>query len=469
MIRKYLTPLQVALGAGDFATAVVVFLAVSTVRLPWGAWEVAWQQMGLNAMGTIAGAAVLWVFWLWLLGCYKLRLRLSTQGEASLIFQAASLQAIFTFALLYLFDFGYVSRVFLLTYFASLVLVTIAERAVIRNAFYAWRSGRRSARYALVVGTGPAAQEWADVLENRRGLGITVIGHLSEEHERHGVTTRPLLGTIFDLEAILAGRVVDEVGIVLPPQSWGMVQAIASVAQEAGSIVRIPVPDGSFTLPGGQPDELDGLPVLSFVRGPQRFLALAIKQLIDYVGAAVGLVVLSPVLLAAAIYIRAKDGSPVLFRQTRVGMNGRHFTLVKFRTMYRDAEARLDEVRHLSKISGPALQLDDDPRVPAWGRFLRKTSIDELPQLWNVLKGDMSLIGPRPAPMVEVNGYDLWHRRRLSMKPGITGLAQVAARRFEDFDKRAELDLRYIDEWSPRLDLSVIARTVTVVFGGSGR
>ena len=187
------------------------------------------------------------------------------------------------------------------------------------------------------------------------------------------------------------------------------------------------------------------------------------------IGAVVGLIVLSPVLAAAALVILVQDGRPVLFRQTRVAFNGRTFQMVKFRTMVPDAEARLEEVRSLNRISGPAIQLDHDPRVTRSGNVLRKTSIDELPQLWNVLKGEMSLIGPRPAPLVEVNGYDIWHRRRLSMRPGITGLAQVANRRYTSFDQRAELDLQYIDRWSLALDVELVFRTIRIVLAGSGR
>ncbi len=154
---------------------------------------------------------------------------------------------------------------------------------------------------------------------------------------------------------------------------------------------------------------------------------------------------------------------PIIFRQTRVGLHGRPFTIYKFRTMVRDAEDRYDDVAALSDTRGAAFKMANDPRVTPVGRTLRKWTLDELPQLINVLKGDMSLVGPRPAPPREVEAYDIWHRRRLSVRPGMTGLWQVEARFDEHFDDRAELDLRYIDQWSLWMDLGILIRTVPAV------
>ena len=156
----------------------------------------------------------------------------------------------------------------------------------------------------------------------------------------------------------------------------------------------------------------------------------------------------------------------MLFRQERVGLHGRRFDVIKFRTMTTDAESRFAEVASRSEVRGAAFKLTDDPRITPTGVFLRRTSLDELPQLWNVLRGEMSLVGPRPALPREVDGYDLWHRRRLSMKPGITGLWQVSARRSPAFDDWAQLDLSYIDRWSLWLDLTILARTIPADFAG---
>jgi len=189
-----------------------------------------------------------------------------------------------------------------------------------------------------------------------------------------------------------------------------------------------------------------------------------LKRAIDLGVALVALLALSPLLAGIALAIRIRAGSPVLFRQVRVGLHGRRFEVLKFRTMVRDAEARYDEVVALSDPR--AFKVTDDPRITSVGRLLRRTSLDELPQLWNVLLGQMSLVGPRPAPPREVEGYDLWHRRRLSMKPGITGLWQVTACLSNAFDDRAQLDLSYIDRWSLWLDFKILARTLPAALEG---
>jgi exopolysaccharide biosynthesis polyprenyl glycosylphosphotransferase len=216
----------------------------------------------------------------------------------------------------------------------------------------------------------------------------------------------------------------------------------------------------------GKVEELDGTPVFSLVSGPDRTIALAAKRILDVVISVLALILLSPLLLGIAIAILRDDGRPVLFTQERLGLHGRPFRVVKFRTMARDAEARLAELQAHNEIKGRAFKMTNDPRVTSVGRFLRRTSLDELPQLINVFRGEMSLVGPRPPLPGEVDGYDLWHRRRLSMKPGITGLWQVRARREPEFDRWVAADLEYIDRWSLWLDLKILARTIPAAMQG---
>jgi lipopolysaccharide/colanic/teichoic acid biosynthesis glycosyltransferase len=215
---------------------------------------------------------------------------------------------------------------------------------------------------------------------------------------------------------------------------------------------------------GLSPHLLDGSPVVT------RPGAMRVKRLIDIVGAAVGLVILSPVLGAAALAIALDDGRPVLFRQPRAGLAGRAFTIVKFRTMGRDADAQRAALRSQNEVAGGAsFKLTDDPRVTRLGGILRRTSLDELPQLWNVLRGEMSLVGPRPHPFDDLEGYDAWHFRRLAMPPGMTGLWQVSARSDTDFDRWVRLDLEYIDTWSLRNDLKILFMTIPAVIRPQGR
>jgi exopolysaccharide biosynthesis polyprenyl glycosylphosphotransferase len=315
-----------------------------------------------------------------------------------------------------------------------------------------------------MVGAGPRAQAFATKLEEHRELGLEIAGFIDDDQTFDLPRRWEYLGRFEDLEDVLKDRVIDEVAVCLPFSRWDLVDPMVTVSQDLGKIVRVPmdVLDRSFT--SGRVEDLDGTPVFSVVSGPDRLLGLAAKRALDLVGSAALLVLLSPVFLAIGVAIVSRDGRPILFRQTRVGLHGRPFRVAKFRTMAQDAEARYAEV--VERSDPRAFKLTDDPRITPVGRFLRRTSLDELPQLWNVLLGDMSLVGPRPAPPREIEGYDLWHRRRLSMKPGITGLWQVTARRNDDFDERAQLDLDYIDRWSLWLDVKILARTIPAALEG---
>ena len=216
-------------------------------------------------------------------------------------------------------------------------------------------------------------------------------------------------------------------------------------------------------------DDFHGKPVLVFRTTPEISWQLICKRLIDITGALIGLIILGPlVILPVAIAIKLTSPGPILFRQKRSGLHGRLFTMYKFRSMVSNAEMLQAELQAYNEMSGPVFKMSEDPRITSLGRFLRKTSIDEFPQLWNVLTGDMSLVGPRPPIPSEVQQYDSWHRRRLSMKPGLTCLWQISGRNRIGFEQWMKLDLQYIDNWSLWLDLSILLRTIPVVFSGFG-
>jgi len=215
-------------------------------------------------------------------------------------------------------------------------------------------------------------------------------------------------------------------------------------------------------------EELEGIPFLTFTTTPSNETQLALKRLLDVAISMMLLALTLPALVIAALGIKLSSPGSVLFKQERIGLNGRSFLLYKFRTMIEDAHERRGEVSHLNEMSGPVFKLKDDPRVTTIGRILRRFSLDELPQLWNVLKGDMSIVGPRPPIPEEVASYHRWHRRRLSMKPGLTCLWQISGRNNIDFDRWMQLDLQYIDNWSPALDLKILLRTIPAVLLGRG-
>jgi exopolysaccharide biosynthesis polyprenyl glycosylphosphotransferase len=466
MIRRHMTALRLGLLAVDALSAIVLFVALSWLRFG-SDWMETWRHAGVDPYLLAGIWAAVWVTTLWLMDLYRLRARWSLRSEGRAVLQAAMLISVATFSALFLVKLPDVSRLFLLILFASQTLVTFALRWAIRWILGLLRDRGYNTRYLLVVGTGPSARRFAERVERRRALGLRVIGHLSVgDLEQRTVGRRPIIGTLGEVKQVLHSRVVDEVAICLPAEHIALIEPLTRLCEEEGKIVRIPVDELGVTLSGARLEEFDGIPILSLVYGPDRAVSLVVKRLIDIAVALVGLLILSPIFALLALWIIALDGRPILFRQVRVGLHGRPFRVVKFRTMVPDAEARLAELADRNEIKGHAFKVTDDPRLSRTGRILRATSIDELPQLWNVLRGEMSLVGPRPPLPTEVEGYDLWHRRRLSMKPGITGLWQVEARRDEDFDRWVELDLAYIDRWSVWLDLKIMARTIPAMLQG---
>jgi exopolysaccharide biosynthesis polyprenyl glycosylphosphotransferase len=461
--------LRVGLMLGDGATAVAVFLAVSALRFGDGDTRALWRAIGIDLWFAAALFAVTWVAVLWASGLYRLSVRWRLWTEVRDIVRATLLVVALTLSTLFILKQTDVSRLFLVFLFIGQPAVTLAGRVLLRSAFEAIRRRGHDARYMIIAGTGRLAQDFAERVESHPGLGVQIIGHLSVPGDTAPVVTRTVLGSVDDLEEILHSRVVDEVGVCLSPSAGQYLEHITGLAAGEGKTVRVPVDPVEEILPSALQEEFDGFVVRSLVHDGHREVGLVIKRLLDIVGAAVGLVVLSPVFLITALVIRYGDGPPVLFRQTRVGLHGRPFTIYKFRTMVVGAEEQLDEIRHLNERDRVAFKATNDPRMTPAGRWLRKTSIDELPQLWNVLTGTMSLVGPRPPLPTEVEEYDVWHRRRLSMKPGITGLWQVEARHEPDFDRWVEHDLIYIDGWSIWLDLKILLRTLPALLAHGGR
>jgi len=460
--------LRVALMLGDGLSAVLVFLGVSFLRFRDGDPTALWRDFGIDIRLAAVLFALTWVATLWAMGLYRLSVRWRLWTELRDIGRTALVVVAITLSTLFIVKQEDVSRLFLALLFVAQPAVTLTSRVLLRFAFEAIRRQGHDARFMLIAGTGRLAQNFADRVESHPGLGMQIIGHLSAPGEKRRVVTRPILGSVDDIEEILHSQVVDEVAVCLPPTAIRYLEPITGLAAGEGKTVRIPVDPVEEILPSAYQEEFDGFLVRSLIHDGQREAGLVAKRLLDIVGSGLGLVLLSPLLLATALVMLVREGSPILFRQERVGLHGRPFTIYKFRTMVPGAEEQLDEVQHLNERSGVTFKARNDPRVTPFGRWLRKTSIDELPQLWNVLTGSMSLVGPRPPLPNEVAEYDVWHRRRLSMKPGITGLWQVEARHEPDFDRWVEHDLIYIDGWSMWLDLKILAKTLPALLAHGG-
>jgi exopolysaccharide biosynthesis polyprenyl glycosylphosphotransferase len=276
-----------------------------------------------------------------------------------------------------------------------------------------------------------------------------------------------VLGTVDEALELARKHFVDEIFLSAPCERV-LVKRLVHQAREAGIDIRV-VPDLYDGLAWNSPIEYIGqFPTIPLHRGEVPVLRMVLKRLLDIAASSVALVLLSPVLAAIAIAVRSDSPGPIFYASERIGKKGRVFPCIKFRTMVPDAERRRTEVLHMNERDSVLFKITNDPRITRMGRFLRKYSLDELPQLVNVLRGDMSLVGPRPPIASEVKRYELNHLRRLDVVPGITGLWQVQARQDPSFDSYISLDTAYIENWSLWLDIKILVRTVGVVVTGTG-
>jgi exopolysaccharide biosynthesis polyprenyl glycosylphosphotransferase len=367
-----------------------------------------------------------------------------------------------------------VSRFWVLLFglFACLFLLT--EKVALRLTSRYVRSHGLNYRTVLIVGTTPTAVKIAESIHAHRFWGFRLLGFIhndggsGEAPAASWIGPYPVFGRVEDIPRIVENNVVDDVIFAVTRRDLDRMEDLFLSLEEQGIRTRFAMDLFPHTRARVELEELDGMPLLSFATTPTSQLQLMAKRALDVVLASLVLVLGLPIAGFIALVIKLTSGGQVLFRQTRCGLNGRFFTIYKFRTMVEDAEDRRRDLLHLNEMDGPVFKLRSDPRVTAFGRFLRRFSLDELPQLWNVLRGDMSLVGPRPPIPEEVAKYQRWQRRRLSMKPGLTCLWQISGRNDVDFDRWMQLDLEYIDSWSPMLDLKILLRTIPVVLSGKG-
>jgi exopolysaccharide biosynthesis polyprenyl glycosylphosphotransferase len=272
------------------------------------------------------------------------------------------------------------------------------------------------------------------------------------------------------LSSVIDDQPVDEVLVALPIDKYGpLVETIVRQCEEQGIIVRVRTKMSHLQVARSYVDELQGVPVMTIQSGPADSWQLIMKRVIDILGSAALLLALAPLFAVVAWFIRKDSPGPVFFTQERIGFNKRPFRLIKFRTMMDGADHQQAELEHLNEAAGPVFKIKSDPRVTRVGKFLRRFSIDELPQLVNVLKGDMSLVGPRPLPVRDFDRFNTqWHKRRLSVKPGMTCLWQVNGRSNVTFDHWVQMDLEYIDNWSLGLDMKILLKTIPAIMRGSG-
>ncbi|UFS68819.1 sugar transferase [Geomonas sp. RF6] len=385
------------------------------------------------------------------------------------VFEASLVATLACATAAYLLNMGILSRPFLLIFFGLASTTVMMEKLVIFLIMRkVWKTGVNQ-RVMLVVGSGPRALKFANVIESHPEWGVRILGFIDEpEMQGKAVGKGQVIGTFDDMAQILDENVVDEVVFIMPRQFFDRLDKYIGVCEKVGVKATIAVDffDTAIAKPGIR--EIEGIPLLTFDSTPKDFVFLTLKRTLDIAFCTLGMIAISPIFLFIALAIKLTSKGPIFFSQVRVGLRGRPFRILKFRTMVVDAEARLAELRKQNELEGPAFKMKNDPRITAIGRFLRKTSLDELPQVLNVIAGDMSLVGPRPPLPAEVQRYERWQRRRLSMRPGMTCIHEVVARNNKDFNFWMKLDLEYIDNWCVALDLKIIARTFLTVVRGTG-
>ena len=371
-----------------------------------------------------------------------------------------------------------ISRLFIGFTFLFAALFISAEKIALVYVFKVLSKGDtrfKSAlivfRRILIVGTNKRARHFMELVNENPDWGIKIVGiaDISPDSKGKIIGGHKVIGSLEDLPDLISNNIIDEVLFVVPRSWLNKIENIILYCESAGLKVNIAVNLFELKFSKARQTDLQGFPLLTFESSSAKFGHLFMKRVFDFVTSGIGFIMLIPLFIVISILIKTTSDGPVFFQQDRCSVNGRIFTFYKFRTMVADAESRLNDVLKYNEMDGPVFKMKNDPRITKIGKWLRKFSLDELPQLWNVVKGDMSLVGPRPPLPSEVENYDTWQRRRLSMRPGITCLWQISGRnKISNFDEWLNLDLEYIDNWSLGLDFRILLKTIPAVLSGTG-
>jgi len=353
----------------------------------------------------------------------------------------------------------------------NFILLTV-EKVIIHHFVRYLRKKGKTIQDVLVLGIGDAANQFIESVKMYSDWGLRIIGLIGKEENDVGKNLfgYSVVGHSGELAKVLHSYHIDELIIALPAKHLGEIEEVMAICDKEGVPVRIISPFFKTIISKAQTELIHGLPIIKFLPVSRNDLDIALKRIVDIIVSFIGLVILSPLFLIIAILIKLDSPGPVFYRWKILGLHKRPLTSYKFRTMVINADELKQQLMDKNEMTGAVFKMKDDPRITRVGKWLRKFSIDELPQLWSVLKGDLSLVGPRPPLQTEVEKFEGWHRRKLSVKPGITCLWQISGRNeITDFDEWMRLDLKYIDEWNFWLDLKILAKTFTVVLKGTGR
>lgn len=373
-------------------------------------------------------------------------------------------------SLIFFFKVDMASRLFFLVYSFTAFTGIVIEKAVLLYILNRIHSKGYNQENLLIVGTGRRARDFIRIVKGHASWGLRIVGLIDDDPKFFGkeIEGYRVLGRIQDIPFIVNRLVIDRVIFVVPRIWLDRIEPAILACEKVGVPTSISLDLYNLHIAKARQADFNGFPLLEFQTFYAKEWQLAVKRLIDIIVSLFALIFFLPIFAVVAIAIRATSPGPIFFRQQRIGLNGRKFTLYKFRSMVANAEALKERLAAHNEMDGPVFKIKNDPRITPIGYIIRKTSIDELPQFFNVLKGDMSIVGPRPPLISEVEHYEAWQRRRLSLKPGITCIWQVSGRNKIGFEEWMRMDLEYIDHWSLALDLKLMLRTLVVVVTGYG-
>lgn len=439
------------------------FASVSGLLESGGIARALWSEYGAY-MGCFALCLVVFSRSYGLYGALQNR---SGLNEQRLTVQATLVSGLLLCGSIYLFRGEAVSRIVVTLTVLLTGTMLCARRALWRSMVYARYREGLDTRNVLIIGSGRVGHALRNHLESLRHLGFRFRGFIAINQEEADSGDADIVGEVSNCLSLARALFVDEIFISVPTDKH-VVIGLVEDARALGMDVRV-VPDLYDGLAWNAPVEYVGqFPTIPLHRREFPFASFLVKRWLDLTVSFLALLILSPILLAVAIAVRLDSTGPILYRARRIGRKGRTFDCLKFRTMVSNADQLRDKLAHLNERDGILFKMTNDPRITRVGRVLRKYSLDEIPQFLNVLKGDMSLVGPRPPIAAEVERYDLAHLRRLDVLPGITGLWQVEARQDPSFDSYISLDTAYVENWNLWLDLKILVRTISVVVAGTG-
>lgn len=404
-------------------------------------------------------------------GAYSYQRFSSFFREFSTIVKSVFYVALFSLSIFYLFGIKSYPRLYFLVQFIIIIILLLFEKALLMQVANIIRKNGRNTKRIIVVGTGTRASKFIAAVKKNKSWGLEIIGLLTGEFEKIGqkLYGLPIIDHYQNIRDVIKKFNPEEIIITISTKRFDKLREVLELCEQVGIQVRLNSDFFGHLAKNIRVDKVFDLNIISFSFTKNSEIQLLLKRIFDFVISLILLILLSPLFILISVLIYIQDGSPIFYQWNVVGYNRKPIKSWKFRTMVKNADEIKRDLLSKNEMSGPVFKLSNDPRILPLGKILRKYSLDELPQLFSVLKGDLSLVGPRPPLQYEFNEFDLWHRRKLSVKPGLTCLWQISGRsNIKNFDDWARLDLEYIDNWSLLLDLKILIKTIPVVLFGKG-